>query len=360
MLGFGLFALSAAVATPLLLFQAVAHTSRSLLDAGPSLVVRRLDPGGWLPIRATEALERASKVAGVTAARARIWGLVTGPDGSPLTVQAFDSPGSEQIEGLPVPLPGQAVVGPGASVEDADEPLVLVGREERRLEVIAVAVGPGGFALHDRVLVHEEDARALLGIPPGYASDLAVWVFHDSEQEAILPDLASAFAWPTRITTRREAVGRMESNLARRGGFAMMMVLPALLGLALLILVSVRERFLRRRDVGILKALGWTSGDVVRWTLSRAWLVAVPALTAGLALAYALVFWPGCNWPARWILGWSTRAPALYLDPGPALLVLLEVIGLLGVPFLAAHLWAGVKLAGTDPMVLLQHGSGQS
>jgi hypothetical protein len=47
-----------------------------------------------------------------------------------------------------------------------------------------------------------DDARQLLGLAPGQASDLAVHLFRREEEQAILADLAAAFPWPVRITGR--------------------------------------------------------------------------------------------------------------------------------------------------------------
>ena len=60
--------LAAVTAVPMLLTQAVNDTARELLADSPSLIVRRVDAGGWRSLPAGEAMERARKVPGVIGA----------------------------------------------------------------------------------------------------------------------------------------------------------------------------------------------------------------------------------------------------------------------------------------------------
>jgi ABC-type lipoprotein release transport system permease subunit len=205
-------------------------------------------------------------------------------------------------------------------------------------------------------MLHPDDARRLLGIPPGYASDLAVTVFHEGEAEAVCPDLAAALPWPVRITTRTDALGRQLTLTGRWGGVAGAALIPALLALALLIVASVRQTVGRRRDIGLLKALGWTTPDIVRLQLYQALFIGLPAAAVGMAAAHALIFWPGADWLGFLLPAWETRPPRLYLHPSGSLSVMLQVAALALIPYLTAVLWPAIRLAATDPEAFLRQG----
>jgi hypothetical protein len=355
---FTLSALVAWIATVLLLTHALESTARKMLETGPSLVVRRVSPGGWVPIPAGESVRVARAVPGVTRARARVWGLVSSPSGPVTAVGIGQHDRRDWKDIAPVPFPGrgEAVAGPGVPAEDGDAALVLAGARTMSFKVSARLPPKSGLTAHDIVVLHAEDARLLLGLPEGHASDLALDVFHPGEEEAILPDLAEAFPWPVRITTRSETVGLYSGGTARRGGIALVLAAPAILAAALLVAGSARDRVGRRREVGLLKAMGWTTGDVVRLHLLRAAATGLPATALGLFAAYLLVLRPGVSWPGALLFGWHGRPPGMHLSPSGAWLILLEVAALAFVPWLAAHLWPSIRGSAADPQEMIQGG----
>ena len=350
-----LASLAAVLGTVLLLSQSLSHTAQRILTDAPDLVVRRVGTGGWTTLPAQESIELAKSVAGVTGARSRIWGTANAPAG-PVTVYGIDSPpGRAGLPGnIPLPSPGRAVLGPGVPVAAGTDAVMLSGTNSRVFKVAAVLDSRTGVVAQDMVLLSSEDAGYILGIAPGYASDIAVDVFHEDEAEALLPDLAAAYPWPVRLTTRREAAGIYAAGLARRSGLAYMALIPALLALAFIVAGAGKSYNARRYEAGLYKAFGWTTPDIFRLQLLKALLSGLPAVAGGLALAYGLVMWPGVSWPGYLLLGWEQRPPLLYLDPAGAVWVLLEIALLVFLPYLAATLWPALKAAAADPQDFLE------
>lgn len=350
-----LLALSAAttlLATPLLLLRAVEGSARRALDAGPALVVRRLDAGGFAPMPIT-SLAAAARISGVTSARTRVWGVATGPRG-PVTVVGVDDSLAKvlQARSLPLPAPGTALTG-GATGLSPGQPGILHGAVVMSITIQARLPSHTEIAGADAVLLSLDDARRLLGLAPDQITDLALDVFHESEAEALLPDLARAFPWPVRLVTRREMKGIHAASLLRRGGLATFMAVPSVLALALLVLTTLRDGLARRREMGLRKALGWTTPDIVRLQLWRALAAAIPAVTLGLALSLGLSVGPGASFTASLLLGGQATTGLLSIEPGAALAVLLETGALILVPFLAASLWPAARAAIADPRDML-------
>ena len=134
----------------------------------------------------------------------------------------------------------------------------------------------------------------------------------------------------------------------------MMLMVPALLALTLIVAGTVRERMSRRFEIGLLKSLGWLTGDIVRLQVYRALFLGLPATALGILVASGLVFWPGASWPAELLLGWNDRPLHLYLNPGGAVPVFLEIGVLSLAPFLGAVLWPTLRGAAADPEDLLR------
>ena len=340
-------------AAPLLFTQALSTTTNLILRDAPSLVVRKFNALGWTPIPSDQSAQLAKSVPGVIAARPRVWGRVAGPEG-PLTVIGVDRYGPPLPQSTAVPGRGEAVADTDVKGDRAAPFLTLTGQRTATLRVVGRSNAMTGIAEPNIVLLHIDDARDLLGIPDGYASDLAVEVFNPSEESAILPDLTAAFPWTVRITTRTESAGIYAAGLARMGGMAVAFLVPALLALCLLVAVTVRDRFGRRFEIGLLKALGWTTGDIVRLQVSRALLIGIPGAAGGMMLAFLLVFWPNATWPGHLCPEWQALSSRLSFSPGDAGLILLEVTALVVLPFLAATIGTVLRCAIADPQEMLE------
>jgi len=346
----------AIVGTLLLFPRAVYDTVDRLLKAAPSIVVRRIDAGGWQPLPTREAVRAARAVPGVISVTPRIWGIVNGPDG-PLTIIGI-APGiipPAYKDLLPrLPGPGQAIVGPGVAAGESADFLQLEGALRSTYQVIGRTPDKTGIFTQDLVLLNAQDARELISLPDGYASDLAVEVFHEEEQDAILADLAAAFPWPVRCVTRRQSAGMYAGRLNRGSSLNTITAIPAVLAICLLVAVNIRKSMGRQSDLGIMKAMGWTTGDIVRLQLYRALAVGLPSAAIGVCLSYFLVCWPGTQWLGTIFLDWKTMPPQLYLEPQGAITVLLEVAGFVLAPVIGSALAPAARAATADVHELIE------
>ena len=346
----------AILGTALLITQALSTTAGVLLKDSPSVVVRRISPIGWSALPAEESIRLANSVPGVLRAAVRIWGTANSP-GGPVTVFGFDE--SHRISGLtqsvPLPKRGEAVLGPGIKRDESPDFIKLTGPNVSIFKIIDTLKAQASMVAHDIVLVHPDDARQLFGIAEGYASDLTVDVFHETEAEAILADLSRAFPWPVRMTTRKEAAGLYISASSRRSGLVYITIIPGVLALALLVVGVVKSQMVQSCNVGLFKALGWTTTNIFQMQFLKAVVIGIPALSAGMIVSYGLVFRPGTSWPGYLFFGWDANPPLLYLNASGAFLALLEMTVLIILPYLAAALWPVLRAAVSDPQDFLEN-----
>ncbi len=347
---------TALVAAVLILHHAVVRTFDGLLDHSPAMVVRRVGGGGWMPMPVAPALSAVRSAPGAVRPRTRIWGVVAAGD-VPVTivgvekVHGFGLPG-----GIEVPTPGQAWLGTGVRWPDKGQGLALTGRQRVTLAVSGRLPESAAMAVHDLVVLHADDARRLLGLQPGQASDLVLDVFHDQEADSLARELSTAFPWPVQITTRHAVRTAYATHFAARGAAGLLGFIPALLALVLLIAALGVWGFRGRPDMGLMKAMGWTSGDLLRLHLTRAVLVGLPAFAAGLLGAWAVCFFPGNKWLPRLLFDWS--GPTLALSPHGAIGSLALAAAVVFLPYLVASFWSGWQTVQADPMELIQ-GRGQ-
>ena len=348
------------VGTSLLVPHAVSATVNAIMKDAPSIIVRKINAVGWQPLPADPAVAAASRVPGVVRAKPRVWGVVNGPEG-PLTVVGIRPQDGEALPGIgpeQTPLAGMAVLGPGVRADGFDNSILLSGSTAKRFEISGRLPRTSGMVTQDLVLLSMGDARQLLGIPAGFASDLAVDVFHPEEESAILPDLSKAFPWPVRLIPRLQSIGLYSGDYSRRSAIAMIAAIPSILAVCLLVAVNIRKSVDQKRELAVLKSVGWTTGDIVRLLGYRVLFIGIPAAALGMAAAFLLVFGPLNQWIGTLFLGWSTPPPALNLEPEGAVVVLLEVVGCVMIPFLGSALSPALTGAAHDVQELLEGAEG--
>jgi ABC-type lipoprotein release transport system permease subunit len=352
----------------LLLCQGISTTAEKLLEHGPSVVARRVVSGHWVPVPVEEAVKAAVSVPGVISATPRIWGVINGPE-APVTIIGYPSLNENEellknhLEHDKSPSRGKAIIGPGVlsvpSIADSNSGLVLLnGGRELRVQVIKVLPAKSSMAVHDIILLDENDARYILELEKGFASDLAIRVFHEQEADAVLPDLVDAFPWPVSLVTKNETLKTYSASTARRAGLIYLILVPSLTALALIVAVGFKGTRGKMYEAGLLKALGWTTRDIVGFFMCRAALIAFPASIFGMAVAYLLVYFPGISWPGQLFFGWQSNAPGLYLNPAGSIPILLQVAAGVLVPYLVSNLWPAIENATIDPHQLLQEEGG--
>lgn len=346
----------------LLLSQGISETAIRLLEHGPSVVVRRVVSGHWVPVPVEDAVRAAVSVPGVISATPRIWGVINGPEG-PVTIMGTPLTDENMLKIHPVPgkspVQGEAVIGPGVISVSSNgkihtEIFLVNGRRELKVKVTGVLPAENSMAVHDIVLLEESDARHLLDLEEGFASDLAISVFHEQESDAILPDLVDSFPWPVSLTTKNETLKIYSTSTSRQTGLVYLALVPSLLALALLVTAGFKGTRSKIYEAGLLKAMGWTTQDIVGFFMCRAALISFPACTFGMTVAYALVYIPGISWPGYLFFGWQSNAPGLYLNSEGAVMVLLQIASGVVVPYLFSNLWPAIENATADPHQLLQ------
>jgi uncharacterized protein (DUF2062 family) len=88
--------------------------------------------------------------------------------------------------------------------------------------------------------------------------------------------------------------------------------------------------------------------------LCRALIVSLPAAALGITLACAMVFWSGMTWMGAFFLGWKEAPPEFHLNIKDGAWVMIELVGIVILPYLTGALWAAMKGAAADPLDCLE------
>jgi len=301
------------VGSVLFFIRAMQGQAAELLQESPEILVQRLCAGRHelIPL---DYLQAIRAIRGVQRVHERLWGYYYDPgSGANYTLMVPTSKDS-------APEPGSVMVGEGVlrtfAARDQESLTFRSYRGEfMRLRVKEVFSSGSGLLTSDLVLMEENDFKRLFGYPEGFATDLAVQVRNPRERSTVAEKIAQMLP-DTRPILRDEILRTYQALFDWRGGMVLVVLVSA--GLAFLILAWDKATGLsaeEKREIGILKATGWDTGDVM---LLKAWegmVVSLSAFLCGTLLAYLHVFSFSGVLLEPALRGWSVLYPHFSLDP---------------------------------------------
>lgn len=221
--------------------------------------------------------------------------------------------------------------------------------EPRMLRLVGIFDDESALATADVLLAPEADARALLDVPPGMATDLAVDLTNPAESGVVSRRIVETI--PGARVLDKQLLGRTyELTFDTRGGLLAAALLPALCALLLLAwerLTGLGEA--ERREIGILKAIGWDTGDVLAARIWESGVIAFAGTVLGVAGAYLYVFLAGAPGLAGVLFGWSAFHPPFELAPRVDGAQVLAIVASVIVPFVAVSVVPAWRAAALDP-----------
>ncbi len=319
--------------------------ARASAEGLPPLTVRRLLAGRMVPMRPGALVE----IEGIRQQRARIWGqveLFTNAGRRTCTLVGLEgqSPVQPIVQGR-APGPREVVVGKILATQAGVRPgekLALIDAKGVAAEFRLVGLFSDRSRLwsSDLILTDLESARAVLGYDPGTCTD--VWVDADEEVgttiEVMHPELT--------VLTRAAQRDKLEATYGGRAGVFQLMWLILLLTVLLLAWAQASSISLEmHREVGVLKALGWPTLDIIEVKMLEALVVGLAAVASGVLAGLAFVLL-GAPILRGYMLGGTTPFPVpCHLGVGS--LFVLFAIGL--APLCGATIFPAWRLATLEP-----------
>ena len=343
-------AVVALLASVMLFTSAIKREAAMLLADSPEIVVQRMVAGRHDLIPEKFADELAG-IRGVTSARPRLWGYYFDPAvGSNYTLVAE----ADHEAGI-----GNIVIGSAISrdrVAGVGDTFPFLTHEglQRNLRITGVLPGQSEIVAADLVLMDESDLRAITGIPDGMATDIVLSARNPRELSTIARKVIETFPG-MRPIVRDEVLRTYDALFNWRGGMMVVVLSGALL--AFIIFAWDKASGLsaeERREIGVLKALGWETSDVL---LMKSWEGAAISLSAflmGLVIAYVHVFFleAGLFEPA--LKGWSILYPSFRLTPHLDYYQAATLFCLTVLPYTACTIVPSWRAATTDPDAVMR------
>ena len=270
--------------------------------------------------------ERIARMDGVTRVAPRVWGFVPvtfGRVALTYTLMGIDPARMPRPEAIGLSVErgrflnetdtDGAVIGKavaeslGVQVGDALALKDDLGNAAR-FRVVGIFAGDVQIHAADLIVTTAPKAREFFGYRGDEATDLCVYLADPAAADAIASGIQSS-ARGTRVLSRATMRDVVQRAYGARAGVFQLVWMILLLTAALVAWVEASHRSLRTdREIGILKATGWSTSDVIEMKVFENALLAVVATLGGmlLGLGYVVAGAPGIK---SYFLGWAVVCP---------------------------------------------------
>jgi ABC-type lipoprotein release transport system permease subunit len=333
------------LASAMFFTEALKREAALILKDAPEMVVQRLLMGRYDPIP-MDYVQKIRSIRGVISADARFWGYYYDP--------AMGANYTFMVPRRETPSPGKIIVGSGIGrhrmISKGD---IMAFRapdgKVRSFTIAGELAAASELVSADLILITRDDFRDLFGLHGTAATDIVVSVKNPKELSTIARKIAEQLP-DTRPIIRDEMIRTYDSVFDWRGGMVIVLLIMALLAFVIFAWekasgLSAEER----REIGILKAIGWETSDVIAAKTYEGALVSFSSFALGLLIAYCHVFFSQAFLFAPALKGWSVLYPDFritpFIDPYQvAILFFLTVM-----PYTVATIIPSWKAAIVDP-----------
>jgi ABC-type lipoprotein release transport system permease subunit len=333
------------LASVMFFVHSIKKEASNILKDSPEMVIQRMIAGRHelIPIG---YIDKIKDIRGVISVKRRLWGYYYDPIiGANYTLMV---PEDSDVSA------GNIVIGKGISrVRLAFEGDSLEFRSHDgkiiHLEVKKILSPESELVSSDLVLISENDFRRLFGGSRDFATDLILQVKNPRELSTIALKIAE-FLPDTRIILRDEILRTYDAVFNWRGGMMIVILLGALF--AFIIFAWDKASGLsseERREIGILKAIGWETSDVILMKFWEGMVVSLSSFLAGALLAYVHVFFASSALFEPALRGWAVLYPRFKPIPFIDASQLAALFFLTVVPYTVATIIPSWRAATVDP-----------
>lgn len=337
------------VASFQILTSSLTSTAETMLAMTPEIVIQKMSAGRQEAIPLAY-LNRLDGVFGIRAAVPRIWGYyfdeTSGANYTVMGVERNSMPEGQRLEmAIEGSYPDEGQGGTALGREVAAN-MKLAGRRTfslfrpdlslKTLRITGIFTESTNLLTGDLIVTGLADARDLFAIPDSLATDLLVYVTNPNEINTIAKKIAARLP-DTRVLTRPQILKTYKVVFGWRSGFASICLLAALAAFAILAWdkasgLSAEEK----REIGILKVLGWQTTDILTLRYWESLAVSGLAFLIGCTAAYLHVLFLQGSLFRPVLVGWSVIHPSLKILPVFAAGDVLLIFTLSVLPYLAA------------------------
>lgn len=293
------------LASVMLFTHALRSEAIAVLKNSPEIILQRMVAGRHDLIPA-DYLAKIGQIRGVLERKGRLWGYFYDPAvkaNYTLLVPDEAQPAAGEIRiGAAIAATRGLGLGDFISLRSADN-------RPFSFKVVGILDAGSQLVNADLMLLSDQSFRDLFSIPQGAYTDLVLRVRNPRELRKIAEKLLLKLP-DTRPILRDEVLRTYEAIFSWRQGIVFVLMAGALL--AFVIFAWDKASGLsgeERKEIGVLKAIGWETADVIRMKFWEGVAISLVAFLLGYLCAYAHVFTPPPRCSSRFSRGGRCSIP---------------------------------------------------
>lgn len=338
------------LASVMLFTHALKREAGIVLRDAPEIVLQRMVAGrhDLMPSSYAGVVE---KITGVSSVKPRLWGYYYD--------QLFRANYTLLVPDEFRYGEGDIIIGAGvarAGVTSEDNIMPFFGSDGKLVSFRVKEILPAESELvsSDMVMMGEADFRAFFNLPKDRVTDLAVSVANPLEVLTIATKIRQQLP-DTRPVIREEIVRTYDAIFDWRSGIMLVILSGALLAFVIFAWdkasgLSAEEK----REIGILKATGWETSDVLLMKFWEGMVISFTSFTAGLILAYVHVFFGSASLFEPVMKGWAVLYPEFRIVPFIDFYQIATLFFLTVVPYTTATVIPSWRAATVDPDAVMR------
>lgn len=341
--------------------------AESSANFAPDITIQYLQSGRQVAIP-MEYARQISQIPNVDKVVPRVWGYIYYHNRI-YTVMGIDS------INMPIPKDIGFIMVSGSFLQQNDSQRAVVGNYLAKtfdLEINDILVlydqsqRPHNFTVNgifsmevnlytsDLILINLNDSRDFFNVSPEEATDLCVYVEDQAQTRYVAQQIAQSFP-DARVLTREAMKDALLSTYGARSGFVSVVWYILLLSVILVAwnqASAVSEE--ARKEVGILKALGFSTSNILEIRLLEALVLGFISASFGIFLSVLYDSYLGAPIIRDFMLGWAAVYPSFPLPILISFSALLTLYAVALFPLLIGSLIPAWKSATTEPDIAMR------
>ena len=338
------------LASVMFLTYALKREASLILKDAPEMIVQRMIAGRTDPIP-IRYMDKVKDIRGVRAVKGRLWGYYYDPvAGANYTLIVPEDSGLER---------GSIRIGRGISrirLLDEEDEMEFKAHDGTiiNLKVNGIVSPESELVSADLVFISEKDFRRLFGLSRDYVTDLTLKIKNSNEWVVVAEKIAGLLP-DTRVILREEILRTYDMVFSWRGGLMLAILSGSVLAFVIFSWdkasgLSAEEK----REIGILKAIGWETSDVIQMKFWEGAAISLTSFFAGTLLAYLHVFFASSVLFEPVLKGWAILYPKFKLTPFINPFQVGVLFFLTVVPYTVATVIPSWRAATVDPDTVMR------
>lgn len=339
------------IASVIFLTEAIRFEAESVLQDAPQMMLQKMVAGrhDLVPLSYIPIIE---EIRGIISIRARLWGYYF----DPVTNANYTLMASKEYN----LTDDEIVIGQGIAKSWGLEPGARIALKANdgvsvSFKIKEIIHEASELVSADLVVMTEYAFRRISGTPEGFATDLGIEIRRKEELITIANKIVELLP-QTRPILKKEILRTYNSLFNWRSGI----VLVLLIGNVLAFFIFAWDKATglsaeERTEIGILKALGWDTADILMMKFWEATIISLTSYTTGVIIAYIHVFFTDSFLFEHALKGWSVLYPKFHLTPTVNDYQLILLFFLTVMPYTLSTIIPAWRVSITDPDIVMRN-----